>query len=585
VTTEAVTTEYEVKHEVLRSNHAKDRHEIINTKQRISKNNKLKKATRRPGTYILLGIASEQISLMMELSNQHTRSQRTTSMGGPGGRKVGIAPSVVPPQPTALPGDDDNATCTIDIYGSSTASPPAKSDGRRSNRSLRESPFHTILAMTVASLIIIGLVALVVIGAMGKLGSGNKSKETNNFDPKTFNTEGCLVTEILPEDRTDGLHFGSTVTVQGDTAVIGAYNDDTGMGSVYVFEKEKTKRWKQEANFFLGQGSSGDPGGSFSSSLALDGDTFVVGKPNDDRDVDWSGSALVFRRTSDKRFPWQLEGVLRPSQQEERDYFGQSVDLRSDTAIVGANCNVVGINSGAAFIFRRYPDSTFWTQEAKLLPGKDGKDGSSNDEFGNSVALSDDGNRAFVGSWLDADRRNQSMGSVYIYHRTAIGVWEQEDRLLPPYGRVDTSFGKSIAVDDEFVVVGAPGSPWEPHSVGAAYIYRRHSQGWILSGILRSISADLSHSFGENVVIEEGAIVVSSRAGGAQAAGLSVFLNDGYQWVLHNVIQPDPSRVSEMGFASSISTDGNNLLVGARKVDKEEFIDTGAAYLFGCNFS
>lgn len=508
-------------------------------------------------------------------------------MGGRGGRKIGVAPPI-PSSPTSLPADDDDTT-TIDVYGSSTTTPPqakAKNGGTTSRRlNSSERPSHTIFAMIVAILIFIGLIVVIVLGATGNLGSSsNYDNETNNIDPKTFGTDDCSVMEILPDDSTDGLHFGSTVAIQDDTIVIGAYNDDTGLGSVYVFERENKKRWKQKAKFSLGQGSVGDHGELFGSSLALDGDTFVVGKPNDDRDSDWSGSALVFRHTSDNRFPWQLEGMLRPWQQEERDYFGQSIDLRSGTVIVGANCNIVGVNSGAAFVFRRYPGSSFWTQEAKLLPGEDGTDGSSNDEFGRSVALSDDGNVAFVGSWLDADSRNQSMGSVYIYRRTAMGTWEQEARLLPPYGRVDTTFGKSIAVDGEFVVVGAPGSPFEPHSIGAAYIYQlEHGQGWNLYGILRSIYPDNSHSFGEHIAIAEGAIVVSSRADGAQAGSLSIFLHDGTHWVLHDVIEPDPSRGSGLGFASSISTDGDALLVGARKADTEEKVHTGAAYLFGCN--
>lgn len=529
----------------------------------------------------------------MDSSNQQSRSQQTRSMGGRGGRKVGVAPPT-PSRPAFLPEDDDD-TATIDIYGSSTTTPPqakeksggttSRSTSQRSNSS--ERPSHTIFAMMVAILIIVGLIVVVVLGATGNLGPGSNDNKASYVDPNSFQgDEECSVLKIVPEDSTDGLHFGSTVAIQDDTAVVGAYNDDTGVGSVYVFERENSKKWKQEASFSLGQGSVSDPGESFGSSLALDGDTFVVGKPNDDRDGDWSGSALVFRHTSDKRFPWQLEGMLRPWQQEERDYFGQSIDIRSDTVIVGANCNVVGVNSGAAFVFRRYPGSSFWSQEAKLLPGDDGEDGSSNDEFGRSVALSDDGNVAFVGSWLDADGRNQSMGSVYIYRRTTMGVWEQEARLLPPYGRVDATFGKSIAVDGEFVVVGAPGSPWEPHSVGAAYIYQQHhGQVWNLYGILRSIYADIGHSFGEHVAIADGAIVVSSRADGAQAASLSIFLHDGHQWVLHDVIQPDPSHISGIAFASSISTDGEALLVGARKADTEEKIDTGVAYLFGCNFT
>lgn len=75
---------------------------------------------------------------------------------------------------------------------------------------------------------------------------------------------------------------------------------------------------------------------------------------------------------------------------------------------------------------------------------------------------------------------------------------------------------------------------------------------------------------------------MSYRTSGFQEAGLSVFLRDGNQWVLHNVLQPDPSRVSGIGFASSIATDGPTLLVGARNADIKEGVDAGAAYSFGC---
>eukprot|EP00563_Minutocellus_polymorphus_P019671 CAMPEP_0197718980 /NCGR_PEP_ID=MMETSP1434-20131217/2914_1 /TAXON_ID=265543 /ORGANISM="Minutocellus polymorphus, Strain CCMP3303" /LENGTH=97 /DNA_ID=CAMNT_0043303675 /DNA_START=8 /DNA_END=301 /DNA_ORIENTATION=- len=95
----------------------------------------------------------------------------------------------------------------------------------------------------------------------------------------------------------------------------------------------------------------------------------------------------------------------------------------------------------------------------------------------------------------------------------------------------------------------------------------------------------MSHSFGENVAIGGDAIVVSSRTNVFQEASLSIFLHDGHagQWVLHDVIQPDPSRVSGIGFASSIATDGETLIVGARNTEMEEETDAGAAYSFGCD--
>ena len=200
-----------------------------------------------------------------------------------------------------------------------------------------------------------------------------------------------------------GENLGSSVSLSGDYAVVGACGDDdngSNSGSAYVFKRTGTS-WAQEAKLLPADGATGD---LFGWSVSISGGYAVVVagsvgfKPS-------LGSAYVFKRTGTS---WAQEAKLLASDGAEGDGFGVSVSVSGDYAVVGAAFDDVnGDISGSAYVFKR--TGTSWAQEAKLLAS----DGASLDLFGMSVSIS--GDYAVVGAFADDDN-GLSSGSAYLYY-------------------------------------------------------------------------------------------------------------------------------------------------------------------------
>ena len=205
-------------------------------------------------------------------------------------------------------------------------------------------------------------------------------------------------------DGAEGDSFGNSVALDGDTALVGAYRDnDRGLssGSAYFFTRSGGL-WTQQQKLTASDGAEGD---SFGNSVALDGDTALVGAYIDDDRGSESGSAYFFTRSGGV---WTQQQKLTASDGAEGDSFGSSVALDGDTALVGAyGDDDLGSNSGSAYIFTR--SGGVWTQQAKLTA----LDGAAWDSFGYSVAL--DGDTVLVGANGDDDLGSNS-GSVYFFH-------------------------------------------------------------------------------------------------------------------------------------------------------------------------
>jgi hypothetical protein len=151
----------------------------------------------------------------------------------------------------------------------------------------------------------------------------------------------------------------------------------------------------------------------FGRSVAVDGDTAVIGAYGDDGTGSESGAVYVFVRSEDSG------GIITWTQQDKltvtngaNDQFGRSVAVDGNTAVIGAPG--YGSNSGAVYVFVRSEDSggnITWTQQDKLTAGDD--DGAAGDYFGYSVAV--DGGTAVIGAYGDDDKGSLS-GSAYVFN-------------------------------------------------------------------------------------------------------------------------------------------------------------------------
>ncbi len=212
-----------------------------------------------------------------------------------------------------------------------------------------------------------------------------------------FDGTAWIETKLIASDGGTYDHFGRSVAVSGDTVVVGALWDDdngTDTGSAYIYRFDGTA-WI-ETKLTANDGTSYD---YFGASVAADGDSVVVGAYGDNTRT---GSGYIYRFDGST---WN-ETKLIASDGTAGDYFGASVAVSGDTIVVGAYLESVhGIDSGSAYIYRF--DGTAWV-ETKFY----GSDLSWDDHFGVSVAA--DVDKVVVGSHNDFEYGSRS-GSAYIY--------------------------------------------------------------------------------------------------------------------------------------------------------------------------
>jgi hypothetical protein len=257
--------------------------------------------------------------------------------------------------------------------------------------------------------------------------------------------------------------FGVAISLDGDTAIIGANGEDpsgiSGAGSAYVFTRSGGT-WSQEAKLTASDAQAGD---QFGFSVSLDGDTALVGAQNEDQAGNSNaGSAYVFTRSGTT---WAQEAKLTASDAHAGDQFGRAVSLDGDTALVGAYLEHAGgiSDAGSAYVFTR--SGTTWTQQQKLTAG----DAQTDDRFGFSVSL--DGDAAIVGAVFEDPDGNSNAGSAYVFSRSGT-TWAQQQKLTASDAQADDRFGYAVSVDGGTAIAGAvTEDPDRKSRAGSAYVF------------------------------------------------------------------------------------------------------------------
>ncbi|HEX9094372.1 MAG TPA: FG-GAP repeat protein, partial [Coriobacteriia bacterium] len=189
--------------------------------------------------------------------------------------------------------------------------------------------------------------------------------------------------KLTGSDEATSDQFGGSVWLSNGTVVAGSTGGDglaAGSGAAYVFTVSATGVWSQQAKLTASDGAADD---QFGESVSLSGDTAVVGAPSDDDAGASSGSAYVFTRSAGA---WSQKAKLTASDAAAGDGFGKwSIAIRDDIILAGAyEDDDMGVDSGSAYVFQR--SMGVWSQLAKITA----LDGSANDHFGAMVAASAD---------------------------------------------------------------------------------------------------------------------------------------------------------------------------------------------------
>lgn len=297
-----------------------------------------------------------------------------------------------------------------------------------------------------------------VVGAIGHDANGDNAGAVYVFERQRNTWHQSA--KLMPSDGDAHDAFGQSVAIVGDTVVIGAPHDDDqgdGSGSVYVFARAGSN-WEQQAKLTALDGSVGD---LFGISVALTDDTILIGADlNDERATD-AGSAYVFAQTGGE---WVQQAKLMASDGAETDIFGVRVALLGNTALISARRDDhegVGVDAGSAYIFTR--DGTIWYETAKLVAS----DSNADDRFGRDVALTED--TALIGA-MHQDERGENSGALYVFKRKGKS-WGQVTKLTVQDGASGDLLGWSVAASQNNTLVAATRNDDHGSNAGAAYIF------------------------------------------------------------------------------------------------------------------
>jgi hypothetical protein len=418
--------------------------------------------------------------------------------------------------------------------------------------------------------------------------------------------------------------FGASVAISNDTVVIGALGESSSAtaingnqsdnlmpdaGAVYVFTRN-ANIWNQQAYL---KASNTDAGDLFGEVVAISGNTLVVGASGEsskatgvngdqnDNSEGSSGAVYVFVRTGNT---WTQQAYLKASNAEGSDYFGDAVAISGDTIVVGAfdeTSNARGINgdqtdnsaldAGAAYIFIRAGNT--WSQQAYLKASNHDVD----DAFGSSVAVH--GNTVVVGATgessnatgVNGDQTDNSVfipGAAYVFNRTG-NTWSQQAYLKASNTGERDRFGRSVAISDNTIIVGANGEASSTSGInsnqsndsasdaGAAYVFTRDGNNWSQQAYLKASNSDENDNFGWSVAIAGDTAVVGAPAEASNAtnnngdqnnnsalgAGAAyVFTRNAGTWNQQDYLKASNTEAFDI-FGISVAISNNTIVVGA----------------------
>jgi FG-GAP repeat protein/putative Ig domain-containing protein len=410
-----------------------------------------------------------------------------------------------------------------------------------------------------------------VIGAGGKLVRGDADAGA----AYVFTLSGGMwvgIQILLPDIRGAGDFFGAAVALSGDTVLIGSWGDDIGantnQGSAVVFARSGGM-WSQQQKLTAADGADGD---NFGLSVALSGDTAVIGATGDDINGADQGSAYIFSRSG---ATWSQQPRLLDTLGGKDDKFGVPVAISGDTVLIGASFDDIDGNanqgSASVFVIRQG-----LAEQQKLTAAY----GAANDYFGDPVAIC--GDTVVVGASNNEIGGNYAQGSVNVFVRGG-ATWTHQQRLTADDGAAWDTFGASVAISGDTVIVGAVwASPGGNFEQGAAYVFTRNGATWTQQQKLTASDGAAGDYFGVVAVSGDTAVIGApgQDIGGNLYQGAAyVFTRSGATWTQQQKLTASDGAAYEY-FGSSVAISGDTVLIGAAWDDIGGNADQGSAYVF-----
>lgn len=390
--------------------------------------------------------------------------------------------------------------------------------------------------------------------------------------------------ELTPSVRQNQDWFGISIALSGNTVVVGAFDSNTEQfGSAYVFVKPASGWANMTQTAKL---TSSDSGQGFGISVAISGNTIVVGAANPSNfsnQASSPGAAYVFVKPAGGWANATENAKLTASDGVDGDAFGNSVAISGNTVAVGA---IFAADSrgdsfaGKAYVFVK--PGTGWSGNLNQTAELTATDSGLLTYMGCSVAAS--GNTVVAGSY----GQNNFQGSAYVFVEPS-GGWTnmtQTAELSASNGAASDFFGFAVSISGNTLVAGAPNSA---NTYGTAYLYVEPANGWVTTSTftaqLGAPDATQGEGFGQSVAIADNGIAVAVGAPnaniGSNAGQGATYAytrpRTGWTSTRHALAEAVASDGASFdGLGVSIALDGKTVVAGAVKSNQP-----GEAYVFG----
>lgn len=341
------------------------------------------------------------------------------------------------------------------------------------------------------------------------------------------------VSELFPNDAAVDQHFGASVDIDGNLAVVGAWGDSANgfySGAAYVFERNLAGVWEQAAKL---QASAGGPVEYFGSAVAISGNQILVGAHGS------GGAAYIFSR--DSFGSWLEVEKLTSPEPSIGEVFGGVLDMAGDRVVVAAS----SLNGGAAYVFEKGPGDD-WKYAAKLSD----EGGGQFDQFGYSVSIHS--NTIAVGAPTTRSG-NDYNGTVYIFKLDEQNRWGVTHKIESGVTPLNLGFGSSLSIAENYLLIGAPNQEIDANLSGVGYLFKSTmGSQWTLKQTLVG-EGSVRGEFGNAVAVGDGAAFVGAWR---------VDFDSGLAYAYNLAVIPEPSTLflAWIGLAFSTSRLGLGLV-------------------------
>ena len=400
-----------------------------------------------------------------------------------------------------------------------------------------------------------------------------------------------LTARLTASDKVNGAQFGWSVATTRDLAVIGAPHDSTGTnsGSAYLYTRslDGSNTWTQFKKLTPPDGRASD---DFGYSVAISGDLVVIGARFTDAGANDAGSAYIFSRNQGGTTNWGFAKKLLGTNVTASDQFGYTVAVEGDTVVVGAPlADGPGADAGAAFVYaQNQGGSNVWGLVKKLAA----PDLAVADHFGQSVSIS--GTNVVVGSIFADPSALANAGATYVFGKDKNGAaqWGFTGKLLPSDPIAGDNFGNSVSLNGDNLVIGSPLADLPGlANAGAAYVFTKNpavSNGWTQIKKLTSSEGAIEDRFGSAVALNQDKLVVGaplSDLNGAECGGAYLFAqHTGGSNFWGQVDKLLPAAVGTLdNFGGSVAVSQNTIVIGAAN-GLDGAIRPGTAFMFRLKF-